>query len=79
MNIAFEDAESGVIGQFDSVKKTDGSNAATEIVQLAAADPSNMKMRTLSANQTIVGIYGVKDESNHFTSFGFLLKEKNLQ
>lgn len=35
-----------------------------------------LEMSTLSPNQTIVGIYGVKDETSHFTSLGFILKEQ---
>ena len=55
-----------------------GQADQTEIGRFQGDDDSailSYQARQIQSGQTIVGIYGVKDEAKHFTSMGFILKE----
>ena len=48
---------------------------------MISVDPQEAEMKTiqLGTNEELFGIYGVKDEEDWFTSFGFITKVKQQQ
>ena len=59
--MAFHDAEDALIGGFSPSAEGE--------------EDGSVVTRSLLSRQTIIGIYGVKDEARHFTSLGFITKE----
>ena len=62
----------------------DACEATPEGSDMAALDPqeaqeAETKTIQLGNNEELFGIYGVKDEAEWFTSFGFITKTKQKQ